>query len=98
MQSNRLNVALSRAREKLIIVTNLETYQTHPEFTEILNRIKALPNTRIEHVTANDLGITLSTYKRRAEIQILPDLSDLAEPVDQPPTEITPPSGYFDIY
>ena len=96
LQPKRLNVALSRAREKLIIVANLETLQG---FDEILNRIKSLPNTCVEHVTANELGIKLSTYKKRAEIQILPDLTDLEEPQDQQPeTQIASPSGYFDIY
>src|SRR5208283_5258450 len=71
LQPNRLNVALSRAREKLIIVMNLETYKVHKEFNEILTRIQNYPHTRTEHVTANDLGITLPAYKYRAEIQIL---------------------------
>jgi len=99
LEPNRLNVALSRAREKLIIVTNLETYQTHKEFNEIITRIQHLPNTRTEHVTANDLGIALSPYKRRAEIQILPDLSGLKEDEEkQPPKPIAPAGDYFDIY
>jgi len=99
LEPNRLNVALSRAREKLIIVTNLETYQTHMEFNEIITRIQQLPNTRTEHITATDLGITLSPYKRRAEIQILPDLSGLKEVGEkQPPNPIAPAGDYFDIY
>jgi superfamily I DNA and/or RNA helicase len=99
LEPNRLNVALSRAREKLIIITNLETYQTHKEFNEIITRIQQLPNTRTEHITATDLGITLSPYKRRAEIQILPDLSGLKEVGEkQPPNPIAPAGDYFDIY
>ena len=96
LQPKRLNVALSRAREKLIIVANLKTLQG---FDEILNRIKSLPNTRVEYVSANELGIKLPTYKKRTEIQMLPDLTDLEEPQDQhPETQIASPSGYFDIY
>ncbi len=96
LQPKRLNVALSRAREKLIIVANLKTLQG---FDEILNRIKTLPNTRVEHVSANELGIKLPTYKKRTEIQMMPDLTDLEEPQDQQPeTQIASPSGYFDIY
>jgi ATP-dependent RNA/DNA helicase IGHMBP2 len=96
LQPKRMNVALSRAREKLIVVGNLETC---PGFDTIINRIRSLPNTRIEHVTANELGIKLPKYKKRAEIQILTDLTNLEEPHQkQPPTNITPPSGYFDIY
>lgn len=99
LQSNRLNVALSRAREKLIIVTNLETYQTHNGFNEILARIHNLPHTRTERVTAADLGITLSAYKNKAEIRILPDLSSLKEPEEEPPSvPVASPGDYVDIY
>lgn len=98
LQPNRLNVALSRAREKLIILTNMQTYQGHEEFDLILQRIQSLPNTRIEHVTANELGITLPTYRRREEIQITPDLSNITEPTERPPAPIAPTGGYFDVY
>lgn len=97
LQPNRLNVALSRAREKLIVLTNMQTYQGHARFDEILHRIKTIPNTRIEHVTADELGIKLPTYQRREEIKITPDLSNLTEPDEQPSTPITPPGDYFDI-
>jgi hypothetical protein len=97
LQPNRLNVALSRARQKLIILTNLPTYQGHEKFDEILRRIQSLPNTRIEHLTANQLGITLPTYRRREEIQIIPDLGNLTEPDEQPPAPIAPAGAYFDI-
>ncbi len=99
LQPNRLNVALSRAREKLIIVANLETFQTHKEFSEILTRIQNLPHTCTEHISANDLRITLPTYKHRTEIQIMPNLSDLKEPEEElPPVPIAPSSDYVDIY
>jgi len=42
LQPNRLNVALSRAREKLIILTSMQTYQGHEKFDEILRRIQTL--------------------------------------------------------
>ena len=98
LQPNRLNVALSRARQKLIILTNLSTYQGHEKFDEILRRIQSLPNTRIEHLAANELGITLPTYRRREEIQIIPDLSNVTEPDEQPSAPIAPAGDYFDIY
>jgi superfamily I DNA and/or RNA helicase len=98
LQPNRLNVALSRAREKLIIITNMQTYQGHQKFDEILRRIQSLPNTRIEHVSADQLGITLPTYRRREEIQIILDLSNVTEPDEQPPTPIAPAGDYFDVY
>jgi DNA replication ATP-dependent helicase Dna2 len=97
LQPNRLNVALSRAREKLIILTNLATYEGHERFNGILNRIQSLPHTRIEHLTADELGIRLPTYRRRAEIQIIPDMSAVAEPDEQPPAPIAPAGDYFDI-
>jgi superfamily I DNA and/or RNA helicase len=95
LQPKRLNVALSRAREKLIIVANLETLQG---LDEIINRINTLPNTRIVHVNANELGIKLPTYTKRTEMRLVADLTDLEEPQDQPKTQIAPSSGYFDIY
>jgi CRISPR/Cas system-associated exonuclease Cas4 (RecB family) len=98
LQPNRLNVALSRAREKLIILTNMQTYQGHEKFDEIHRRIQALPNTRIEQVTADELGIKLPTYRRREEIQITPDLSNVTEPNEQPPAPIAPAGDYFDVY
>lgn len=99
LEPNRLNVALSRAREKLIIVTNLETYNPHKIFREIIDRIQKLPNTRIEHLSMSEIGISLAPYKPRAEIQILPDLSGLKEVVEKQPRDPIPPAGdYFDIY
>jgi superfamily I DNA and/or RNA helicase len=99
LQPNRLNVALSRARDKLIILTNMQTYQGHERFDEILRRIQSLPHTRVEHVTAEELGIKLPTYRRREEIRIIPDLSNVTEPDEQPPAPIATPSGdYFDVY
>jgi superfamily I DNA and/or RNA helicase len=97
-QPNQLNVALSRARQKLIIITNLHTYEGHEQFDDILRRIQALPNTRIEHVTARELGITLPAYRRREEIQITPDLANVTEPDEQPPAPIVPAGDYFDVY
>jgi CRISPR/Cas system-associated exonuclease Cas4 (RecB family) len=98
LQPNRLNVALSRARKKLIILTNLQTYQGHERFDEILRRIQSLPNTRIEHVTAEELDIKLPTYRKREEIQITPNLSNVTEPDEQNPTPIAPAGAYFDVY
>ena len=98
LQPNRLNVSLSRAREKLVILTNLATYQGHERFNEILNRIQSLPHTRIEHLTPDELGIELPTYKRREEARIIPDMSTVAEPEhEQPPAPIAPAGDYFDI-
>jgi superfamily I DNA and/or RNA helicase len=98
LHPNRLNVALSRAREKLIILVNLATFEGHQKFEEILSGIESLPNTCIEHVTAKELGIKLPTYKQRVEIQIVPDMSGVAEPEhEQPPAPITSPGDYFDI-
>jgi hypothetical protein len=99
LEPNRLNVALSRAKQKLIIITNLQTFQGHPLFDLLLQRIQNLPHTQIEHMTANQLNITLPTYKPRAEIRIIPDMSHVAEPENtQPPAPITPPGDYFDVY
>jgi len=99
LESNRLNVALSRAKQKLIIITNLQTFQGHTFFDQILQRIQNLPHTRTEHMTANQLNFTLPTYKPRAEIRIIPDLSHVTEPENtQPPAPITPPGDYFDVY
>jgi CRISPR/Cas system-associated exonuclease Cas4 (RecB family) len=98
LQPNRLNVALSRARQKLVILTNLQTYQGHEKFDEILRRIQSLPNTRIERITATELGITLPTFRRREEIKITPDLSSVTEPCEQPPAPIAPAGDYFDVY
>jgi CRISPR/Cas system-associated exonuclease Cas4 (RecB family) len=99
LQPNRLNVALSRARKKLIILTNMQTYQGYEKFDEILRRIQSLPNTRVEHVTAEELDIKLPTYRRREEIQITPNLSNVTEPDEQPPVPIAKPTGdYFDVY
>jgi superfamily I DNA and/or RNA helicase len=99
LQPNRLNVALSRAKQKLIIITNLQTFQGHPQFDQILQRIQTLPHTETEHITANQLNIQLPTYKPRAEIRIIPDMSGVAEPEnEQPPAPITPPGDYFDVY
>jgi hypothetical protein len=93
-----LNVALSRAREKLVILANLTTYRGDERFNEILNRIQSLPHTCIEHVTADELDFTLPAYKRRDEATIIPDMSGVAEPEhDQPPAPIAPAGDYFDI-
>jgi DNA replication ATP-dependent helicase Dna2 len=98
LQPNRLNVALSRAREKLVIITNLTTYQGDERFNDILNRIQSLPHTRIERLTAGELGIRLPTYRRREEAGIVPDMSGVAEPEhEQPPAPIAPAGDYFDI-
>jgi CRISPR/Cas system-associated exonuclease Cas4 (RecB family) len=99
LQPNRLNVALSRARKKLIILTNMQTYQGYAIFDEILRRIQSLPHTQVEHASANELGIKIPTYRRREEIQTTPDLSNVTEPDEQPPTPIPTQSGdYFDVY
>ena len=99
LQPNRLNVALSRAKQKLIIITNLQTFQGHQQFDQILQRIQSLQYTQTEHVTANQLNIKLPTYKPRAEIRIIPDMSGVTQPEDeQPPAPIAPQGDYFDIY
>jgi superfamily I DNA and/or RNA helicase len=99
LQPNRVNVSLSRAKQKLIIITNLQTFQGHPQFDQILQRIQTLPHTQTEHITANQLNVKLPVYKPRAEIRIIPDMSGVAEPEnEQPPAPITPPGDYFDVY
>jgi CRISPR/Cas system-associated exonuclease Cas4 (RecB family) len=100
LDPNRLNVALSRARQKLVIVANLPTYEGHAEFDQTMNLIRSLPHTCIEHVTAEQLGVQLPEYRRRREIKITPGMVDsLEEPKEQPPTErIARPGGYFDVY
>jgi CRISPR/Cas system-associated exonuclease Cas4 (RecB family) len=99
LQPNRLNVALSRAKHKLIIITNVQTFRGHSGFDEILQRIQALSHTRTEHVTASQLNIKLPAYKPRTEIRIIPDMSGVAEPENEhPPAAIAPPGDYFDIY
>lgn len=96
LQPNRLNVALSRAREKLIIVTNLATYQRHREFSEIIDRIRNMPNTCITHLTASDLDVTLPTYRKREDFQVKLDMSTIEEP-NESPVPITPPGDYFEV-
>jgi len=99
LQPNRLNVALSRAREKLIIVTNLPTFQGHQQFEQVTEIIESLPNTRMEHITAEQLGICLPEYRRLMEIQVRPSMTDVSEPEDEPtPEPITPAGDYSDIY
>jgi len=100
LDSSRLNVALSRARDKLIIVTNLPTFQGHAQFDQVLDQIRKLSGTLIEHVTAEQLGIQLPEYRKRLEIQVRPVMVDrLNEPEEQPPAEpIAPAGNYVDIY
>jgi hypothetical protein len=100
LDPNRLNVALSRARQKLVIVVNLPTYEGHAEFDQTMNLIRSLPHTCIEHVTAEELSVQLPQYRRRREIEITPGMVDsLEEPEEQPPTGPIPrPGGYFDVY
>ena len=100
LDSNRLNVALSRAREKLVIVANLSTFNGHPQFDRVLNRIRSLSGTLVEHVTAEQLGIQLPEYMKKLEIQVRPVMVDrLNEPEEQPPAEPVASAGnYVDIY
>jgi superfamily I DNA and/or RNA helicase len=100
LDSNRLNVALSRARDKLVIVANLSTFQGHPQFDRVLSRISSLSGTLIERVTAQQLGIQLPEYRRKLQIQVRPAMVDrLKEPEEQPPAEpIAPAGNYVDIY
>lgn len=100
LDSNRLNVALSRAREKLVIVANLSTFQGHPQFNRVLDRIRSLSGTLIEHVAAEQLGIQLPEYRKKLEIQVRPAMVDrLNEPEDHPPAKPIAPAGkYVDIY
>lgn len=98
LQPNRLNVALSRAKQKLIIITNLQTFQGHPLFDQILERIRTFPHTQIDHATASQLNISLPKYKPRAEVRIIPDMSHVTEPEVEPPAPIAPAGDYFDVY
>lgn len=100
LDPNRLNVALSRARQKLVIVANVPTFEGRAEFDQTMNLIRSLPHTCIEHVTAEELGVQLPQYRRRREIEIIPGMVDsLEEPEEQPPTGPIPrPGGYFDVY
>jgi hypothetical protein len=100
LDSNRLNVALSRACKKLVIVADLSTFQGYPLFDQVLSRISSLSGTLTEHVTAEQLGIQIPEYRRKLEIQVRPEMVDrLNEPEEQPPAEpIAPAGGYVDIY
>ncbi len=99
LDANRLNVALSRARYKLIIVTNLQTFKKHSQFNQILNLIRSLANTRLEHITAKELSLELPEYKKRMEVKITPNMVDkINEPEPQTLTESTEEKNYFDIF
>ena len=64
LHPNRLNVALSRAREKLIIVTNLSTFQGYDHFDRVIEIVRSLSNTTIERVTAEQMGIRSPSIRR----------------------------------
>jgi superfamily I DNA and/or RNA helicase len=100
LDPSRLNVALSRARQKLIVVANLSTFQRHAQFDEVVNHMRSLPGTVIEHVTAEEICVQLPEYTARREIQLNPGMVDeLSEPEEQPPAEpIAPAGNYLDIY
>lgn len=100
LQPNRLNVALSRARQKLIIVANLPTFLGHDRFSQLIESIRSMQNTSIQQINAVQLGIDLPKYRKRIEIQINPDMVDrIEEPEEQPPSApITPVGNYLDIY
>lgn len=100
LEPNRLNVALSRARDKLIIVADLQTFTGHPIFDKIVDYVRSLPNTCIEQITANQLGIKLPEYKKRMEIQIIPEMVDkISESPEQPASGPIPKKeDYFDVY
>ncbi len=100
LDPNRLNVALSRAREKLIIITNLPTFQGHEAFNSTIDLIDSIPHTCTVHVSADQLGITLLEYRRRSDIAIDPRMVDnVEESEEQAPTTLSPPAGdYSGIY
>jgi len=100
LHPNRLNVALSRAREKLIIVTNLSTFQGYDHFDRVIEIVRSLPNTTIERVTAEQIGISLPEYRSRMEILIKPAMVDVIDESEEPmPSEpISPVGDYVDIY
>ena len=100
LHPNRLNVALSRAREKLIIVTNLLTFQSHDHFDRVTETVRSLSNTTIERVTAEQIGISLPEYRSRMEILIKPAMVDVIDESEEPmPSEpISPVGDYVDIY
>ncbi len=100
LDPNRLNVALSRVREKLIIVTNLPTFQGHEQFDQVMEIIRSLPGTCMEGITARQIGIQLPEYRRRIEMQVTPRMVDVVnEPEELPPTApISPAGNYIDVY
>ncbi len=100
LQPHRLNVALSRAREKLIIIANLPTFEGHKPFERVVDTITALPHTRLEQVIAEQLGIHLPEYERKIEIHLKPEMVDrVKEPDNKPPeTPIPQRDTYFDVY
>ncbi len=87
VQPNRLNVALSRARQKLIIVMNLNTFSKNQIFsrlTEIVQR-----NGIVVKVKTSDLGIPLPAYRPRRDIELKVDLlsQDMIDITEQRPNQ-----------
>lgn len=72
VQPNRLNVALSRARQKLIIVMNCVTFCKNERFQRLAEIVEA--NGITVDVKAGNLGLVLPRYRERKDVEIRVDL------------------------
>jgi ATP-dependent RNA/DNA helicase IGHMBP2 len=71
-QPNRLNVALSRARQKLIIVMNCRTFERDTIFQRLLGIVQS--KGPIVEVRAGDLHMDLPSFRERGDVEIKVDL------------------------
>jgi CRISPR/Cas system-associated exonuclease Cas4 (RecB family) len=72
LQPNRLNVALSRARQKLIIVMNCQTFSKDKVFQQLIEIVRS--NGPIVEVRAKDLGMSLPRFRAREDVEVRVDL------------------------
>jgi len=72
VQPNRLNVALSRARQKLIIVMNSRTFERNATFQRLIEIVRS--KGPIVDVSAGDLRMALPGFRERNDIKIKVDL------------------------
>jgi len=71
-QPNRLNVALSRARQKLIIVMNSRTFERNGNYQRLIEIVRS--KGPIVDVSAGDLRMALTGFREREDIKIKVDL------------------------